>query len=652
MSCRRSGLGSAGIIEGIVIMKIAVLICGLIFDSQKAMMKGIERKIRDLKDTCSVFCCHGSAAANYAFVNSEYNIFDLPDLTKFDGIIFVKNTFVNPEVENHLIEKIVASNVPTVCIDRYDEHFVNIASDEGGSIYALTEHMIKEHDCKKIYFVRGHAGGSDNAIREDGVRRAMTDHGLSPKEEWFYNGTYEYRSGIAAVDYFHSLDEKMADCIMCCNDQMAVAVCMQLKKLGYKVPRDVKVTGVDYDFVSRVVTPRLTTVKRQQYQKGTKSVEILHNFDKYKNGDLVKLPVALSIGETCGCHGKEENHNDVDDALAVDRYEQAELNQTVKLMTVDFLSVTDYSSLINLMCDYAYRMKPRELYLNLNVREEQEFDYTAYSARLHSVDDYVGYTPTVHNIISCVDGLPAPTGEVFETKDLYPPSCNGGREGVTYYFFPIHFQRRNFGYAIIGESGELVRNDFFPNWTNLCSDALENIRKTQLMEEMIGTLDKMWVYDTLTGIFNRAGFFKMAEPIIDDCINNEKNLCVVFLDVDGLKKINDTLGHDQGDELIKETAAVMKAVKKHGELIMRYGGDEFVLLAQGYGEAEADRCIEAIEKEMNNINSQNKHPFAIEASVGYYITKIRSREDINDIIEKADREMYKHKYVKKALRRN
>lgn len=631
-------------------MKIAVLVCGLIFDSQKALMKGIERKVRDLKDTCSVFCCHGNIAANDDFKSGEYQIFDLPNLSDFDGIIFVKNTFAQPQLEAELVAKIEASNVPTVCIDRYDEHFVNIATDEEGSIYALMEHMIKEHDCKKFYFVRGHLGGSDNKIREGGIRKALRDNGLDMKDEWFFDGNYEYRSGIQAANYFHNLDEKMADCIMCCNDQMAVAVCMELKRLGYKIPRDVKVTGVDFDFVSRVVTPKLTTVKRQQYQKGTKSVEILHNFDKYEKGTLINLPIVLSIGETCGCRNKEEKHTDIDDTLAIDRYEQVELNQTVKFMTVDFMSTPNYSSLISQMCSYAYRMKPKELYLNLNIKEEDEFEYSAFAERLRSTDVKSGFTEKVQNIISCQNSSPAYAGEVFESKDLYPPVSNGGRPGVTYYFFPIHFQSRTFGYAIIGESGELVRNDFFPNWATICSNALENIRKTKIMEEMISTLDKMWVYDTLTGIYNRAGFFKMSEPILEDCIKNNKKLCVVFLDVDGLKDINDNLGHDQGDILIKETANVMKAVKKHGEIIMRYGGDEFVLLTSDYDEAKADACLAAIEAEMDRINKEGGHPFEIEASAGYFITSVHDKEEINDIIEKADQEMYKKKYIKKALK--
>ena len=95
----------------------------------------------------------------------------------------------------------------------------------------------------------------------------------------------------------------------------------------------------------------------------------------------------------------------------------------------------------------------------------------------------------------------------------------------------------------------------------------------------------------------------------------------------------------------------MKNVKKHGEIVMRYGGDEFVLLAIDYDDRMADECVSTIEKAMNDVNEAGTHPFSIEASIGYFITTLDEKEKLNSIIEEADREMYKKKYVKKALKR-
>ena len=100
-------------------MKIAVIICGLAFDSQKATMKGIERRVRDLGDICSVFCCYLNVSGNETYTTGEYMIFELPDFKKFDGVIFVRNTFQNVEAEQRLFDKIKEAGVPCVCADRY-----------------------------------------------------------------------------------------------------------------------------------------------------------------------------------------------------------------------------------------------------------------------------------------------------------------------------------------------------------------------------------------------------------------------------------------------------------------------------------------------------------------------------------------------------
>ncbi|MBP5660773.1 MAG: hypothetical protein J6X08_05515, partial [Lachnospiraceae bacterium] len=113
-------------------MKIAVLICSLVFDSQKAFMKGIERRIRDWGDVCTVFCCHVNVSGNDSFTRGEYSVFDLPDLTSFDGIIFVRNTFQDAAFNEVITKRIADSGVPCVCVDSYCPDFVNILSNESG----------------------------------------------------------------------------------------------------------------------------------------------------------------------------------------------------------------------------------------------------------------------------------------------------------------------------------------------------------------------------------------------------------------------------------------------------------------------------------------------------------------------------------------
>ena len=84
--------------------------------------------------------------------------------------------------------------------------------------------------------------------------------------------------------------------------------------------------------------------------------------------------------------------------------------------------------------------------------------------------------------------------------------------------------------------------------------------------------------------------------------------------------------------------------------MMRYGGDEFVLMAAGYDEEAAENCVARIEAGMQKYNSTGLKPYPLEASIGYCITTLSAPEELNALIDDADHEMYKKKYVKKALK--
>ncbi|MBQ9863390.1 MAG: hypothetical protein IJM28_05730, partial [Lachnospiraceae bacterium] len=177
-------------------MRIAVLICSLVFDSQKAFMKGIERRIRDWGDICSVFCCHVNIAGTDKYGKGEYSIFDLPDLSKFDGVVFVRNTFQNSEAEACLVNRILSAGTPCVCVDSYTPEFVNIMSDERGLMEEVTKHLIEVHDCKKIYFLGGQTASSDTSLRFEGFKTALKNADLEFKDTWRIDGNFEYSSGV------------------------------------------------------------------------------------------------------------------------------------------------------------------------------------------------------------------------------------------------------------------------------------------------------------------------------------------------------------------------------------------------------------------------------------------------------------------------
>lgn len=637
-------------------MRIAVLISSLLFDTQKAFMKGIERRVRDYKDVCSVFACHVNAGSNEKHTQGEYAIFDLPDFSTFDGVVYVRNTFQFSPSENKIERRLRESGVNCVVIDGTLPGYVSIISDEKDIMKCATTHLIEEHGCKKLGFVGGHSFSNDTRDRFAGFLEALNEHGLEYDPDYRIDGNFQYFSGSKAARHFMNLEGGLPDGVCCANDEMAIGLCSEFRKRGVKVPKGIKITGVDYDSVSRIYAPRLTTVKRQQYQKGVSAITILHEYDSHEKGEVITLETSFVPGETCGCKPElaATDPNTIN-AIATEKYVSEELAQYIRLMNADFMSSGDIHDTLRDIRRHTERMQADEVYLILIKRPSLQLEYSDYvkALAMEDRDNQEEYLDPVVSVVNYIDGkcLPSSRNEEFSVKDLFPPMANGGKPGGTYYFLPIHYMNRNFGYAIQGTSGDAVRDDFVPSWANAVNIALENTRKRTVMLSMIDTLDHMWIYDTLTDVYNRAGFLKVIQAKFEKCVEEKTPVALIFMDVDGLKTVNDQYGHEEGDILIKSVAQAIREVSDiDTENYMRYGGDEFVVTIVDGDENKVSDWKNRFEKSLAKIAEGLGKPYRMEVSLGSEVTVLNSFDELPTLLDEADHKMYLHKKEKRAGR--
>ena len=149
-------------------------------------------------------------------------------------------------------------------------------------------------------------------------------------------------------------------------------------------------------------------------------------------------------------------------------------------------------------------------------------------------------------------------------------------------------------------------------------------------------------HDTLTGLYNRRYF--ESQRSIYDC-EEHYPLSVIMGDIDGLKLINDSLGHTEGDKLIIAIANILKANSRKSDILARTGGDEFSILMPDTTNDEADRIIKRICAacvEYKRRKSYDTYPLSISLGCA---TKINSSESITDIMKDAEDNMYRHKML-------
>ncbi len=158
-------------------------------------------------------------------------------------------------------------------------------------------------------------------------------------------------------------------------------------------------------------------------------------------------------------------------------------------------------------------------------------------------------------------------------------------------------------------------------------------------------------YDVLTGVFNRrAGFYKLNK-LFKEASGAGKTISICFLDINGLKNVNDTLGHDAGDELIVSVANGIKAAVRSNDVVARLGGDEFLIVFWDADEERAAQIWERILAEYTQINDTENHAYIVSVSCGIEALPPDSKQSIDDAVNAADEKMYANKReIKKDLK--
>src|SRR5215210_1549050 len=155
--------------------------------------------------------------------------------------------------------------------------------------------------------------------------------------------------------------------------------------------------------------------------------------------------------------------------------------------------------------------------------------------------------------------------------------------------------------------------------------------------------------DPLTHLNNRRGFLPIAEHQLRIAQRTREPVALVFVDVDGLKHVNDTLGHAVGDTLIAEAAVVLRTTFRASDLPARMGGDEFCVLLRGESARSAERAVERLGAAVEDVNREPGRAFELSLSVGIARFDPDEPVSVDRLIEQADGLMYASRRAKRGL---
>ena len=203
----------------------------------------------------------------------------------------------------------------------------------------------------------------------------------------------------------------------------------------------------------------------------------------------------------------------------------------------------------------------------------------------------------------------------------------------------------------IKKTGEIIHVEVFGsailfNGKPASTATLLDITERKRMENEIRELS---LRDHLTELYNRRGFISLAEQQIKAANRAEKKVLLTFIDVDDLKLINDSLGHEEGDKALTETANILRHAFRQSDIIARVGGDEFAVLAIDTSDMNSEAFSKRLQQKIDEFNAEEFRKYMLSMSWGTAIFDPGSPISMDELMSSADKLMYTQKRAKQKV---
>ena len=630
---------------------IAVLMTALDTDGQAELLKGIELCAKSNGYNVAVFVWFTGIYEKERHNMGEINIAMLPDLNLFDGIILFADVFhmkKNRERIEALLEHV---STPIVTIGCRYKKAPAVWADNYVGMRRLMEYLVRERGLRKLHFVRGIEGNVDAEARFKAYLDVLKENRISVEPERITQGDFYVLGGEAAARDVLNSSLPFPEAIVCANDTMAIMVHDILTKNGYRIPEDTLITGYDYSFECRIHYPQIISVRINSYEMGTRACDALI---KLVAGETVeedyRVPDEVMLEESTKRSESEETVGSILQNAGV--YESGRRVMIHHLINFEknIMETVGFDSWKSTVQHFVKQMDPGEFYCCVKKGFiENVFRNATVEQETRSSEEWLAYTEDAGPVIAYKDGVFFDK-EPFPSKYALDTLFEDSDKAKLYIFSPLHYLDRNYGYLVFGDSTFPIGNLMYIIWLNSIGNSVENMRKHTMLINAMVRLDDANIRDPLTGVYNRLGMERYFAIVKEKCIDRQLFLHLSFADIDGLKKINDVFGHEEGDRIIRDTGRILQ--EEAGDAyVVRYGGDEFVVMGTAFSEQEAESYWTRVQQAMDEYNAEHEGMAVMSISSGYNLVRLDPYSVLEDCIGEADKKMYVEKNKKKAMKK-
>ena len=616
--------------------RIAFLTADWNYELVESTLHGLTQYTVDHPDVqIRVFDCFGKDQGNDKD-RSEYTIFQLPNLSCFDGLLIQSNQIVLPSARESLEKQIEESGIPAVAIGQELKGCSLVFFDNIQAQYDIAEHVIREHGARRLAYLTGNLHcGSEGPDRLSGFLAACRDNGIPKEQVEIVECTWRTSDAVNLAKRWIREKRPLPDAFLCANDEMALGLMETLQENGLRIPRDVLVCGFDNLPSAELSSPRLSTVHTDHSKLDYFAADVLLGLIRgVESRTRISFGYDLICSESCGCHNAPRRGVIRDLYFQQTRFLRSFYIQQ-DLMAEELFEAQDLQDLMRIFNRSHAIFGCEHVYLCIN-----EYYYDNYDKNM-----WPRYAEHFDSTMVLFDSSSDNEVVRFPTSSLLPERLMENEPFLIFY--PLHYNTYSIGYIVMNGICGAAKHNLHESILNFLEIAIENVRKKSLLHNLNDTLDELYVHDALTGLYNRFGLTRFGQQRYDDLILSEGSVQVLFIDMNDMKAINDQFGHESGDAALKAAARILQRICSEDAFIMRYGGDEFIIIDSGVSPSLCDEINAAAEQ----YNLTSGVPFTLSLSVGVVRTDVLERKPLDECIRGADSLMYRNKQMIKAARK-
>ena len=620
---------------------IGIIIAQSDSPNQAKFLEGAFKQAYALNYDVAVFSTLSTHKLSDEWHEGELNIFSLINYNVLDGIVILPDTLTTDNYHKTIIEEIKKKfRKPVVAVDLETEGFDNVHTDDIQSIKQIVSHLIEKHKMTDIAFMTGTKGHPHATNRLTGYYEALIEHNLTIDQSRVFYGDFWYNEGENVVKALIESGRPLPQAIACASDTMAISVCEALKARGIKVPGDIVVTGYDSIDAGVNYVPSITSANLPLENTGIRTIKRLHSLItgiEYKDS---RCEAEILIAKSCGCsiniaekiRDERESWRETGDVYNL-------FNSQYNFMLEALISKKDFIEYMHSLCWHCFMLEEyKEFYLCMCDNWDNLGENEANPNYLKK-----GYTQKMNLLIQKnQETAYVDPNRYFDLKEMLPAIYERRPKPTAFFFSPVHFNDRCFGYSVISYGDKPTSyTPIYRKWMRYVCASLESLRRQRNMQYMYTKMEENAVTDLLTGIYNRNGFNLYADEIFREAKKHNQKFTLILGDMNNLKYINDTFGHIEGDFALKSVADAFTKACSPDMMAFRMGGDEYVIASRTIlSETEIAEIEESINQYLKNINNTADKPYSISVSLGWVFDTADKIESIEHAVSVADEKMF------------